>query len=379
MGIFRYSTTTQQALRTHSQKLIFDASKRHGPNPTAMDNKNAFDDRWIKFIGIPALGLFIPNLSGLITNRLYDYPELLGSYAFFTLVSFLVWQGNVWLMHFIRKRYTWSFQQYHKIVISLFLVNIVYSGAISATLLSVWRSYSKENIVHQSPVVSATLIIIIAACFITNIYEIIFLNREREDSRSRVEQLNIAKAQAELEALKNQIDPHFIFNSLNTLSFLITRDPQSARLYNDTLAKVYRYILSNKEKDLVLLKEEVEFISNYFYLLKIRFGDAISMVIEITDLSSEDFLIPPISMQALVENAIKHNEFNEKTPLTIQVSVSSSYAIVKNVINLRTYTVPSSRIGLGNLDNRYKLITKRNIIIENNFKTFTVKLPIIKF
>jgi len=343
-----------------------------------MDYKNAFDDRMIKLIGIPALGLFIPNISGLITNRLYSYAELLGSYAFFTLVSFLVWQGNVWLMNFIRRKYTWSFQQYYKIIISLFLVNIVYSGALSALLLHTWKLYSRETS-GGGPVFSATLIIIIAACFITNIYEIIFLNREREDSRSRVEQLNIAKAQAELEALKNQIDPHFIFNSLNTLSFLITRDPQNARLYNDTLAKVYRYILSNKEKDLVLLKEEVEFISNYFYLLKIRFGEAISMIIEITDLSSEDYLIPPISMQALVENAIKHNEFNDKTPLVISVSVSSNYAIVKNIINLRNYAAPTSRIGLGNLDNRYKLITKRNIIIENNFKTFTVKLPIIKF
>lgn len=349
------------------------------PQPTAMDKKNAFDDRMIKLIGIPLLGLFIPNLSGLITNRLYTYPGLLASYAYFTLVSFAVWQGNVWLMHFIRKKYTWSFQQYHKIIISLFLVNIVYSGVIAALMLQAWKMYSKENHGHEWPVISATLIIIISACFITNIYEIIFLNKEREDSRSRVEQLNIAKAQAELEALKNQIDPHFIFNSLNTLSFLITRDPQNARLYNDTLAKVYRYILSNKEKDLVLLKEEVEFISNYFYLLKIRFGEAISMVIEITDLSSEDFLIPPISMQALVENAIKHNEFNDKTPLVINVSVTSNYAVVKNIINLRTYAAPTSRIGLGNLDNRYKLITKRNIIIENNFKTFTVKLPIIKF
>src|SRR6187402_70567 len=132
MGIFRYSTTTQQSLI--SKKFIYDAGQRHdGPNPTAMDNKNVFDDRWIKFLGIPALGLFIPNLSGMITNRLYDYPELLASYAFFTLVSYLVWQGNVWLMHVIRRRYTWSFQQYHKIIISLFLVNIVYSGAISAT------------------------------------------------------------------------------------------------------------------------------------------------------------------------------------------------------------------------------------------------------
>jgi len=259
------------------------------------------------------------------------------------------------------------------------LVNIVYSGAISTLLLHVWKTFSRETYPDNSPILNTTLLIIIAACFITNIYEIIFLNQEREYNRSRVEQLNIAKAQAELEALKSQIDPHFIFNSLNTLSFLITRDPQNARLYNDTLAKVYRYILSNKEKDLVLLREEVEFISNYLYLLKIRFGDALSMIIEITDLSSEDFLIPPISLQALVENAIKHNEFNDKIPLVINVSISSNYVIVRNVINPRSYAAPTSRIGLGNLDNRYKLITKRNIIIENNFKSFTVKLPIIKF
>ena len=300
-------------------------------------------------------------------------------YTFFIFIAFMIWQGNVWLMYFIRKKYTWSYQQYHKVIISLFLVNIVYSGALSTLLLNAWKMASRETYTSRGPVVSSTLMIIIAACFITNIYEILFLNREREDNRSRVEQLNIAKAQAELEALKNQIDPHFIFNSLNTLSFLITRDPQNARLYNDTLAKVYRYILSNKEKDMVLLREEVEFISNYFYLLKIRFGEAINMIIEITDLSSEEFLIPPISMQALVENAIKHNEFNEKTPLAINVSISSSYVIIKNIIHPKSYATPTSRIGLGNLDNRYKLITKRNIIIENNFKTFTVKLPIIKF
>jgi len=344
-----------------------------------MTNEKTLDDRTIKLIGIPILGLLVPNLSGLITNRLYSYPELLACYAWFILIALLVWQGNVWLMYFIRKKYTWSYRQYHKIVISLFFVNIVYSGTLSLLLLQVWKMFARETYGQGGPLVNTSLIIIIAACFITNIYEILFLNKEMEHSQSRVEQLNIAKAQAELEALKNQIDPHFIFNSLNTLSFLITRDPQNARLYNDTLAKVYRYILSNKEKDMVLLREEVEFISNYFYLLKIRFGDAISMVIEITDLSSEDFLIPPISMQALVENAIKHNEFNDKTPLTISVSISSNYVIVKNIINPKNYPNPTSKIGLGNLDHRYKLLTKRNIIIENNFKSFTVKLPIIKF
>lgn len=344
-----------------------------------MTNEKALDDRMIKWIGIPALGLLIPNLSGLITNRLYSFPELMACYAYFIFIALLIWQGNVWFMYLIRKKYTWSYKQYYKIVISLFLINIVYSGTLSALLLNVWKMFARETYGTGGPLVNTSLIIIIAACFITNIYEILFLNREMEYSQSRVEQLNIAKAQAELEALKNQIDPHFIFNSLNTLSFLITRDPQNARLYNDTLAKVYRYILSNKEKDMVLLREEIEFISNYFYLLKIRFGDAISMVIEITDLSSEDFLIPPISMQALVENAIKHNEFNDRTPLTISVSISSNYVVVRNIINPKNYPTPTSRIGLGNLDHRYKLITKRNIIIENNFKSFTVKLPIIKF
>jgi sensor histidine kinase YesM len=344
-----------------------------------MNSEQALNDRMVKLIGIPALGLLIPNLTGLINNNLYTYAELCACYTFFILIALLVWHGNLLLMYYVRKNYDWNQRQYHKIIVSLFLVNIVYSGVIAGFLLGVWKAFSHETYSNNGPLVNSTLVIIIAACFITNIYEIIFLNREREYNLSRVEQLNIAKAQAELEALKNQIDPHFIFNSLNTLSFLITRDPQSARLYNDTLAKVYRYILSNKEKDLVILREEIEFVSNYFYLLKIRFGDAISMIIEFTDLSSEEFLIPPISLQALVENAIKHNEFNDRLPLTINVSISSAYVIVKNLINPKNYSSPTSKIGLGNLENRYRLITKRNIIIENNFKSFTVKLPIIKF
>lgn len=344
-----------------------------------MYTEQALNDKLVKSIGIPVLGILIPNMTGLITNDLYSLPELFGSYCLFTGITWSVWQGNVQGRNYFRKKYNWVDRKYYQIIVSLFLINIVYSGALSALLMYVWKMFSGEPAGHYHPLINATLVYIIAACFITNIYEIIFLHQERKYNLSRVEQLNIAKAQAELEALKNQIDPHFIFNSLNTLSFLITRDPQNARLYNDTLAKVYRYILSNKEKDLVLLREEIEFISNYFYLLKIRFGDAISMVIEITDLHSEDFLIPPISMQALVENAIKHNEFNDKTPLTIHVSISTNYAMVKNIINPKTYLPPTSKIGLDNLDNRYKLITKRSIIIENNFKSFTVKLPLIKF
>jgi sensor histidine kinase YesM len=344
-----------------------------------MDKQLAFDDRTVKIIGIPALGVLIPNLSGLITNRLYRPAELVGSYLYFITLFLLIWEGNVRLLNFIRKKYPWNRKSYPRIIIALFFANVIYSSLLSFLWLKAWKIWSLEPDDDRGQMVNCILLIIIAACFIINIYEILFLNREKEQHESRVEQLNIAKAQAELEALKNQIDPHFIFNSLNTLSYLITRDPLSARRYNDTLARVYRYILGNRERDLVLLREEIEFLSNYFYLLKIRFADAISMVIEITDLSAENFLIPPISLQALVENAIKHNEFNEKTPLIISVDISADHVIVSNVINRQSNPHPGSKIGLSNLDNRYKLLTKRNIIIENNFESFIVKLPIIRF
>ncbi len=344
-----------------------------------MNREGTIRDRFVILIGAPLLGIIIPNISKLITNSKYTLMELVLAYAYFIAIAFIIWQGNVWLMYYIRKKYEWRYNQYYKIMIILFLANVLYSGIFSGLLLMLWKILSRETYTGWEPIFNTSVIIIIAAAFITNIYEIVYLNQEREYNLTRAEQLNIAKAQAELEALKNQIDPHFIFNSLNTLSFLITRDPQNARLYNDTLAKVYRYILGNKDKDLVLLREEVEFISNYFYLLKIRFSEAVNMEIEINDLAAEDFLIPPISMQALVENAIKHNEFTDNNPLTINVSVSSNYVVIKNPIQPKNYAQPTSRIGLNNLDNRYKLITKRNIIIENNFKFFTVKLPILKF
>jgi sensor histidine kinase YesM len=344
-----------------------------------MNKQHALNDGMVKLVGIPILGGLIPNLSGLITNRLYRSTELIGCYLYFIAVSFLVWEGNIRIMYFIREKYPWNRKSYFKIIVLLFFANVIYSGVLSSLLLKGWKMWSLEPAGDNEQLVNSVLIIIIAACFITNIYEILFLNREKEQNESRVEQLNAAKAQAELEALKNQIDPHFIFNSLNTLSFLITKDPKSARRYNDTLAMVYRYILGNRERDLVLLREEVEFISNYFYLLKIRFAEAISMVIEITDLSAENFLIPPISLQTLVENAIKHNEFSDGSPLIIAVSISSDYVIVSNIMHRLSHPNPGSKIGLSNLDNRYKLVTKRNIIVENNFQSFTVKLPIIRF
>src|SRR5205085_1677803 len=193
---------------------------------------------------------------------------------------------------------------------------IIYSGFVATCLLLLWTKIFNENTSWRR-LTDSTLELIFISVFITAIYENYILNRKKLSALSRAEQMSWAKTQAELIVLKNQIDPHFIFNSLNTLSYLISSNTASAKLYNDTLAKVYQYILRNSDKDLVLLREEIEFISNYFYLLRIRFEEAINMKIEINDIEAEDLLIPPISLQILVENAIKHNEFSDSNPLVI--------------------------------------------------------------
>jgi sensor histidine kinase YesM len=336
-------------------------------------------NRTFSYMIIPLVSVCIPNVAGLITHRLYQPWELALSYIFFIIIGFVIWEGNMRLMQFIRKNNVEMYDTYLRIILTYFLANVLFSGIVSLGALYGWHWLSRENRMDNTAILLASLFVIITVLFINNLFEILLLRREMEFNRRRAEKMESAKVEAELEALKTQIDPHFIFNSLNTLSYLITREPQSARLYNDTLAKVYRYILGNKEKDLVLLKEELEFISNYFYLLKIRFADGVNMIIEINDVSSEDFLIPPISLQTLVENAIKHNEFSEMHPLDIDVTVSSNYVIVRNPVKPKEQSAPSNKIGLNNLDNRYKLITRKNIVIENNHRVFTVKLPILKF
>jgi LytS/YehU family sensor histidine kinase len=291
---------------------------------------------------------------------------------------YIIWKGNFWVVVFVKTKMNFDKSDYHKYVLAILISTILYAGITAGVMLKIWTMLFKENETTFRKLIDTTLILIFISVFITTVYENYLLNRKKLSALSKAEQMSLAKTQAELMALKNQLDPHFIFNSLNTLSYLISSNTTNAKLYNDTLAKVYKYILRNNEKDLVLLREEIEFISNYFYLLRIRFDGAIDMRIEINNLMAEELLIPPISLQTLVENAIKHNEFDEKNPLVISVSVSVNHVVVSNMIKYKTFRQPTSKIGLANLNNRYRLITNKSIAIEKT-QFFTVRLPIIKF
>ncbi|MEP6466018.1 MAG: sensor histidine kinase [Parafilimonas sp.] len=334
-------------------------------------------EKIIKLLGATVLAVTIVNLTNIITNVRYNFLHLLISYSYFIALALAIWQGNVQLRIYLKKNLRFPSGAYYKVVLILYACIVFYTALLATGGLDVWLAFSYEDKSTHQNVFVAVVVITISALFITNLYEMFYLKEQQQDIEKRAEQLNIAKTHAELVALKNQIDPHFIFNSLNTLSYLISSDPLNARLYNDTLAKVYRYILINREKNLVTAGEEIEFLTNFFYLLKIRFDNAVDMIIEIKSVFAEELFLPPISLQILLENAIKHNELSVIKPLTINVSVSLGYVTIKNKIMQKTYNAPSTGTGLKNLDNRYKLVTGKNIIVYKSNENFTVRLPLL--
>ena len=338
------------------------------------DNLN---DIGFRLILIPFFGIAIPLITGMVDHVNFPLWKIKLSYAYSIGIAFLVWQGNRYLLFTLRSYFNWFNKPIKKIAALLFAISF-YTIPLSALLLVGWYHVFKNGVVDWSVVNTSTLIIMICVVFITHVYETIFLVKQAESDQLKKEQLERARAEAELEALKNQVDPHFIFNSLNTLSHLIEDKPDKAKLFNDNLAEIYRYILQNKARDLVLLKEEVEFVKHYFALLRIRFEDAVQMQIDVKDEDAEQYLIPPISLQILVENAIKHNEFTDQNPLKIQIHLENQALSVRNEVRKKQLRKPSSGIGLKNLDERYQLITSKKMTIAGKESEFVVGLPVLK-
>ncbi len=335
------------------------------------------NDIGFRLVLIPFFGIAVPLITGMVNGRNFSNWEIKLSFLYTIFIAFIVWQGNRYLFFSLRSYFDWINKPVQKIAV-LILSIIFYTVPISVLLLVGWYNIFADGTVDWNIVTQSTLIILVAVIFITHVYETVFLVKETETEMIRNEQLERAKAEAELEALKNQIDPHFIFNSLNTLSHLIEDRPAKAKQFNDNLADVYRYILQNKARSLVLLQEEMEFLKSYFSLLQIRFDKAVELKIDVDENMLEQYLLPPISLQILAENAIKHNEFSESAPLLLLVEMKKDELLVYNNVKKKNLRKTSSKIGLQNLKERYKLTTNKEIVIEETGNDFLVRLPVLK-
>lgn len=203
--------------------------------------------------------------------------------------------------------------------------------------------------------------------------------RRIEQLQLDAERLEKEAVQAQFDALKNQINPHFLFNSLSILSSLIDTDTRLAGQFINRLAKAYRYILEQRDNERVSLQTELDFITAYTFLLTIRFEDKFVISIDVPPDARNRYAIAPLTLQLLVENAVKHNRLSEEEPLQISIGLAGDYLRVANPIQPRPDREASTGIGLQNITNRYKLLTNQPVWIGEEAGEFVVKLPLLQF
>lgn len=200
---------------------------------------------------------------------------------------------------------------------------------------------------------------------------------KKSTKKEVVEQKLIAKsANAQFESLKNQLDPHFLFNSLNVLSSLIDENPNQAQHFTASMSKIYRYVLEQKDKELVTVEEEIEFAKTYCNLLKTRFEDSVNFEFNVNENDKKNYVVP-LSLQLLLENCIKHNFATSQKPLNISIFTNNGYLLIENNLQAREQVKESAGIGLSNIVQRYSLLTKQNVFIEKSDEFFRVKIPIL--
>jgi hypothetical protein len=335
------------------------------------------NDRLIRIVGIPFLGIVIPNATNFFGHlKPHDVVYWMG-YAFAITLSTLIWQGNRYLLFRTRKRFTWFDKPIEKLIL-LIVNNVFYTAPITVALLCLWYRLAGFEKTDWEVIQVIVLINVICVLFVTHVYETVFMVKEQQGEQLRNAELSRAKAEAELNALKNQVDPHFMFNSLNSLSYLISTDSKKAALFTENLAEVYRYILNQKDQTLVLLEDELAFTHKYNELLYLRFGNAIRFRRHFNGTLDKQYLIPPTSVFVAFENAVKHNEVSEQYPLQVDIDLKGDDLIISNKIRHKRNVQHSSGIGLKNLDERFKIITGKCISSEKtDDQKFLVKLPLI--
>jgi two-component system, LytTR family, sensor kinase len=292
-------------------------------------------------------------------------------------ITILVWDGNCLVQKILSKFYP-SLQKLHLILVG-FLIGIILASAASLLLVYSVETYilHNSNEVLEMPMKLAFTYSTRVNLFLHIINALFIYGRAYKTAQLEAAELKRITAQAQLQSIKNQINPHFLFNNLNVLASLVMKENADANKFIEEFSSVYRHMLNNQEKELIPLQEEIAFIKPYIYLLEKRFPESIAIHINIAEKYYSWYMVP-IALQMLIENAIKHNVLSKAKPLTITLSANGNQQIsVSNNRQPKLAAEPSTQLGLQNIAKRYEIITREKIKIENNAITFSVSLPLI--
>ncbi len=333
-----------------------------------------FKDTWWMIVGIPLLGFFIPLMffGERLDEGLVGY---LPKWGIATLHTAAFWLSMRLIIVSMRKHYPNQKDVGKRLLYSSVLVLIAFFGIENG--LDILNALCFPPGAHQIPskleIRGASLTII---ALVISIYEGIYLNARWKASIIEKELLKRENIESQLEGLRSQVNPHFLFNSLNTLAYIIPQDPDRGVKFVQQLSRVYRYILEIRNKKLISVREELKFLDSYIFLIKERFGDNLQVEISIPKKVYEDLIIP-LSMQMLFENAIKHNIISSRQPLTIEVFLEHGKIRVQNNLQKKKQSMPSTQVGLQNIRNRYAFFTNQVVEVNADEHTFSVGLPLI--
>jgi LytS/YehU family sensor histidine kinase len=302
--------------------------------------------------------------------------ELLWEILFSLLMTILIWEGNSLIVRMVKRFFSWETRPAVRITTQSILTVLFSVGGFLALSNLFSPVLHVANITRGDKEI-ALISIAAVTVMINAIYESIYFSRRWRFSVMRAEVLKRAVLRSQYESLKNQINPHFLFNSLNTLSTLIDEDSDQAISFVHNLASAYRYLLQNKEFKLVRAVQEVKFTETYLSLLKTRFGEMLQVSFDVDPAMLEKRL-PPLSLQILVENAVKYNTMSKIKPLCIKIEIRDEVLTIRNNLQLKEIVDEYTKLGLGNIRDRYLELTRRPVEIQQTETEFIVRLPLIK-
>lgn len=330
-----------------------------------------FDDRLFRLIGIPVVSLLIPLLffRGIVRD-VSSYWQIAGFGLIYTAAT---WQGVRAIFKALSRRFP-DWKDWKKRMGWIVVLSVLYTGVVCSliTWIGLLFSVQRDPSLVPDPLAgygaSYMMLLVLGA-----IYESIRFFQLWKTTAVEKEQLERAHLASQLEGLRNQVNPHFLFNSLNTLTYLIPEAPDKAVRFVQQLSKVYRYVLESRDDRVIPLQTELEFLQSYIFLLRERFGE--NLQVDIGKTMDENAAIVPLTLQMLFENAIKHNVISTQKPLRIEVFMENGHLIVRNTLQKKNQVMDSTGVGLQNIRDRYRMLTDQSMEVIASQQYFTVILP----
>lgn len=334
------------------------------------------DDASARLLITPLVGIAVPNIAGLIDHSAHSTAGLVASYALFIGVAFVTWEVNLRLYLRFQDRTAWLTRPWHRVRLLVGMI-CLFTVPFTGAALWLWASLFHDPNASLRSISTAIIAIVAMVTFITHVYETLFLVKEWERDRERGDWLQQQTNEAELQALKSEVNPHTLFNNLNALSHLVEQGHPRATAFVGAMANSYRYLLRAGSKRLVPLSDELSLLDQFLSLVTIRYADGLTVRVHVDAHSAARWWIPPVVLPELLENAVKHNDFTSDNPLQIEIRLDGDRLIVAHERRPRKAATSSTGVGLENIAQRFRLTTGVAARWAETGGRFVVTLPLV--